>query len=121
MPTRDESLEVIAEQLKATNDVKKALDTLLISSSKKYKDMIIATYASPEIRSLYNALRTESQISGKKTHRRILQIPNAYVMHFLNEMFAPEYGENWLTDKQILLKVCRNEDLIKPWITVARL
>lgn len=119
--TRDETLDAIAYQLKATQDVKNIFNTILTDYSDKYKQMVISTYSSPEIRSLYHGMRTESQLSKKKTHRRIISIPNAYVLHFLNDMFEPRYGSGWLTDKQTLLKVCRNEDLIKPWITVAKL
>jgi len=108
-------------QVKADAEVKKIFETIVGGYSKKYRDIVAATYESGEVRSLYEAMRNESQISKKKTHRQLLKIPNAYVLHFLNDQFEPKYGPDWLSDKQTLLKVCRNEDLIKPWITVKRL
>ena len=117
MPLNDDFLH----QLKATTEVEKIFNNIVDSYSDKYQKIVSATYNSAEVRSLYEAMRNESQISKKKTHRQLLKIPNAYVLHFLNDQFSPKYGDDWLSDKQILFKVMKNEDLIKPWITVAKI
>lgn len=108
-------------QIKATSEIKNIFDSIAGLYSEKYQKIVLATYESPEVRSLYTALRTESQISKKKTHRQIIKFPNAYVLHFLNDQFEPKYGPNWLSDKQILIKVMKTEDLIKPWLTVNKI
>lgn len=108
-------------QIKATGEIKKIFDSIVGHYSDKYQKIVLATYESPEVRSLYTALRTEDQISKKKTHRQLIKFPNAYVLHFLDDQFSPKYGPEWLSDKKTLIRVMKNEDLIKPWITVHKI
>ena len=109
----------VIEKIATTKKMENALNTVALTYSEKYRRIIRETYESQEVHDLYKAMRAESAINKEKGDRqRILKIPNAYVLHFLNDMFEPKYGPKWLEDKKTLLKVMRNEDLIKPWITV---
>lgn len=110
--------EEIIAQLKASQDVTKILNLMSYGISQRYQKIVQATYDDPEIRSLYNGLRTESQVTKKKVHRKIISFPNAYVLHFLDDLFKVKYGDNWMKDRKTLIKVIKNEDLMKPWTTV---
>lgn len=113
--------EEVLAHLAVSEEVKKILDRLAGFYSEKYRQIILNTYEDLELRSLYNAIREESSLglhNKSKHHRQIIKFPNAYVLHFLNDCFVPKYGEDWLKDKDTLYKVMRNEELIKPWLTI---
>lgn len=116
------SINEVFDQISTAQDVRKSLDNIASTYSKRYKDIVMHTYTSDEIRSLYNAMRETNEINDKvnarSTIKQILKIPNAYVLHFLNDMFAPKYGDDWLKDQKTLWKVIKKEDLIKPWLTI---
>ena len=110
----------VVEKLAITQAMNNALDTIALTYSKKYRKIVRATYESDEIHALYRGMRKASSLNKEKNRDKqlLIKIPNAYVLHFLNDMFEPKYGPKWLEDKKTLLKIMRNEDLIKPWITV---
>lgn len=112
--------ESVFEHISANEEVKRVLNNLAGFYSEKYRKIIIATYEDLDLRSLYNAIREENTLGfhkKSKSHRQIIKFPNLYVLHFLHDYLSPKYGENWLKDKEILYKVMRNEELIKPWLT----
>lgn len=121
MPISDQVVDQF-HHLSSIKEAREALDKIAIDYSEKYRRIILDTYTNLELRSMYNAIRESNDLNAKvksgSPMRQILKIPNAYVLHFLNDVFTPEYGENWLKDKKTLWKIIKNEDLIKPWLTV---
>lgn len=109
--------EELLASIKASKDVKKVFTALTMGMDKYTRDFIQAVYDSKEIRSHYDALRAAASLDkSSKNHRELLKIPNGVILQFLDDLFTPTYGSEWLTDRKILHKVMRREDLIKPWI-----
>ena len=118
------NIEEVAEQIKADNHVRASLAILSSRLIDRYQKILEFTYFDPELRDIYEALRNASEfkfMGDAKTIRSIVKFPNEYVYQFLNDIFSKQYGPEWLTDKQTFLKICKTEDLIKPWITVRKL
>lgn len=116
------SLLSVAEQVSPQGDeqVARALMRLGDNIDEGYRRYIHQVYTDTEIHNIYEGLRAQYQYDrkyGPKTDTRpLVRLPSPLVWRFLNEQFAPAYGENWLTDKTILAKVVKTEPLMKPWI-----
>lgn len=112
----DELLESASRDVKLQN----ALKNITVKYDEKIKKELTYIYADMELRSIFNALREEAKIedrlSKSKDRKLCIKIPNNTVYRFLNDVFSPSYGSNWLSDKTILNKVIRKEELIKPWV-----
>jgi hypothetical protein len=112
----------LLEQLRAESSTRVALDILGDKISKEYRAFIIACYEDQDLKSIYNGYREKNTLNDKKSdQRQILKIPNQIILRFLHDVLSPKYGVDWLNDRNTLLKICRTEDIIKPWITVKKL
>jgi hypothetical protein len=82
--------------------------------------LIQATYDDPEINNIYESIRTSNSLHNNytksKVHREIIRFPNGYVADFIMAYLTPKYGENWIRNKKQVLKACKNEELLKPWV-----
>lgn len=99
------------------------LQMSLVALADKYSENIRAyiykTYNDAHIFAIYRGIRNSGiyeKGSKDKTRRKILEIPNGYVMDFLTTMLAPKYGRYWYMDNKAL-----NEPLVKPWWVVNKL
>ena len=109
----------VADQLGADQESRIALLRVVSKLNKTHRTHLIQCYTDQEIIDIYNGMRQEAKLSPNsksKVHRLIVKFPSQIVYTFLDSLFAPQYGEDWLTDKKILKKVIFNEDLIKPWV-----
>lgn len=112
----------LLDQLKAESQTRAALDILGDKISENYRRLIIACYEDENLRSIYNGYRDKNTLNDKKSEQRqILKIPNQLILKFLHDVLSPKYGDNWLEDRQTLFKICRSEDIIKPWVVVKKL
>lgn len=87
------------------------------SLNERTRRYIEACYMDQELASIYKAMREENRLGGKsKNQRAVIRFPNRIIYQFLDDVFTPIYGPEWLTDLKILKKVVMSEDLIKPWV-----
>lgn len=87
---------------------------------ERTKQYLLRCYSDPELLGIYQAMREQDKIDRKmsksKLQRKIISFPNQIVYRFLDDLFTPKYGHDWLEDTKKLKKIMINEDLIKPWI-----
>lgn len=102
---------------------KAKLQMTLVALADKYDEnirrLIERTYESMELASLYNRMRASGVYDrghGEAKHRKILEVPNIYVMQFLDTVMGALYGPDWLKDNRAL-----NHELVKPWWVVSKL
>lgn len=112
-----------ADQFHTVGDA--VLRGYLISFSDKLsediRNEIVAVYEDPELASAFRAWRNFNDIhnngfTDKKTMREIVRIPAGYVYEFLNDMFEPQYGKNWMQNKK-----CLRHELVRPWWLVNKI
>jgi hypothetical protein len=117
--TNMKNIQNISDQNNLSHVENKALLKMVASLNERTKKHILACYTDSELHAIYNGMRQEASLNKNtksKVHRRIIKFPNMIIFTFLNDLFAPKYGEDWLTNKATLRKVIVREDLIKPWI-----
>lgn len=109
----------VADQIGADQQSRMALLKVVSKLNHTHRAHLIQCYTDPEIIDIYNGMRQELKLSPSsksKVHRLIVKFPSQIVYTFLNSLFVPQYGEDWLTNKRVLKKVIFNEELIKPWV-----
>jgi hypothetical protein len=117
--TNMKNIQNISDQLNLDDPWRKAFVKYVSSLNEETKQTLLYCYTDSALHDIYEGLRNEAKInknSKSKVHRRIIKFPNMIVYTFLNDLFIPIYGEDWLTDKKTLRKVILREELIKPWI-----
>ena len=89
---------------------------------------LTAVYSDPQILHLYDEYRMQNEqrfraSASKRLFEKpvssftpSLKFPSNTVYRFLDDIFTPVYGPEWLTDTPTLRKVIKNEPLIKPWV-----
>lgn len=110
----------MTDRAKGDFQVARSLQILTATLDEQAREVLMYVYHDPEIRSIYDAYRASSQLKTSQ-HRQIIKFPNGIVYKFLDDLFKPKYGSDWLTNKITLFKVLRREELIMPWITVHKL
>jgi len=109
----------VADQIGADQQSRMALLKVVSKLNHTHRVHLIQCYTDPEIIDIYNGMRQELKLSPNsksKAHRLIVKFPSQIVYTFLNSLFSPQYGDDWLTNKRVLKKVVSNEELIKPWV-----
>lgn len=110
----------VAEQMKADPLTRASLQIMVDKLDERAKKYLLYCYSDPELLGIYEAMRQQAAIDNRlsKTpaQRKIISFPNQIIFKFLDDLFSPRYGKNWLMDQNTLLKICRREELIKPWI-----
>ena len=115
------NLDDLAEQVSREERIRKAIKIVATKYDLGTKEYLLNIYSDQKIANLYQALRDESSLKTRKqrddtaNHRLIVKYPSQTVYKFLNDVFSPKYGEGWASNKDTLMKVMRDEDLIKPW------
>lgn len=111
------NLDELAENTARDERTRKAIKILASKYDEKYKEYLLWVYSDPKLRSLYNSMRMAYEVDKnlKDTKRLVVKYPNMIVYKFLDDVFKPKYGDNWATDKEVLAKVLKKEDLIQPW------
>lgn len=112
-------IDAIAHSVKYDDLVLKAIIKLGRKYDIGYKEYLLKVYGDRELHSLYNAMRAQAELDDKikkKDKWLIVKFPSQTVYKFLDDLFAPKYGENWLSDRDTLIKVIKKEELIKPWV-----
>lgn len=118
--TMRKNIQEVAEKMKADERVRSSLAILSARLDDRYRTILEHTYFDNQLHDIYNAYREASRLNPSDTMRTLVKFPNAYVYHFLNDLFTSQYGKEWLTDKQLFLKVCKKEELLQPWLTVEK-
>jgi hypothetical protein len=105
------------DSLSAAAEVRRVFKRLMDRYDTGTQLFIEGCYDNQEIQSDYRAMRATASLNQKSNlHREILRFPNQIVYQFLDTLFKDKYGDKWLTDKTVLAKVIRDEELIKPWV-----
>lgn len=117
-----ENREEFLASIQASKDVRTIFEKLTLNLDKKTRNLIESCYASQELQSIYNGLRAEAELNTSKSSKKpMFLFPNAYVYQFLNDLFTPYYGEDWLTDKNKVMKLVKTEPLLAPWFVGKKL
>lgn len=110
----------VVDQLNADSQVRTAINLMVNKIDERTKKYLLRCYSDPELLGIYQAMREQDKIDRRMrkaaTQRKVVSFPNQIVYNFLDDLFRHKYGDNWLLDTPTLMKIMRNEDLIKPWI-----
>lgn len=109
------------EQFIAVDDLRlqMALATIADKYSNHARLIIYHTYNDLDIAASYRAIRASGVYqkgSKSKTHRKIIEFPNAVVYDFVNAVLSSLYGSQWLSNRKAL-----KHELVRPWWVVNRL
>lgn len=107
-----------SEQFVAVDDFKLRLTIQAMADrySEQIRDLIYHVYQDDEINALYRAIRASGIYqhgSKTKTHRKIIEYPNAYVADFVNTAMTQLYGPDWVKKRQAL-----RHELVSPWLVI---
>ena len=113
-------MEAIADSVKYDKLVLEAIKKIGNKYANWTRDYLLNVYSDPQLHSLYRRMRDTNKLDDKlskpKVHRLKAKFPSMIVLKFLDDLFAPKYGDDWLEDKDKFNKVCKKEELIKPWL-----
>ncbi|RMD73094.1 MAG: hypothetical protein D6822_00160 [Cyanobacteria bacterium J149] len=113
-------IDAVAASVKYDDLVLKALLKIGKKYDIAYKNYLLKVYGDRELHSLYNAMREQAKLEDKLSKPKdkwlVVKFPSQTVFKFLDDLFRPKYGDNWLHDKKTFVKVCKKEELIKPWL-----
>lgn len=83
--------------------------------------VVMRVYADADLQRDYKALRDVYDIDdwkGKSSQREIIRYPHPYVAKFIDAEMTKKYGPLWSQDKSEFRRICKKENLIRPWLIV---
>lgn len=122
----------LVQDPKLLKDQKDGFDNIKEEDRKFYnflmdKNLVTMTntvkrcYADQELMRDYQALRSiysHDDWKNKSNAREVYRPPHPFVHRFIDAEMTKKYGPHWMKDKDTFRKVCKKEDLIKPWLLV---
>lgn len=85
------------------------------------RQVVARCYSDFQLLGDYEALRNAYAVEdwkNKSNSREMYRPPHPIVHRFIDAEMTKKYGVAWKQDKNIFRKVCKTEDLIKPWLLV---
>lgn len=101
--------------------IAQSFNSIVDRHAEYHRRLIWSFYTNRDVLENYEALRQAYQIEDWKSGsamRELYRPPHRAVHRFIDHEMTKKYGSDWIKDKATFRKVCKKEELIRPWLIV---